>query len=286
MRELARFVMKGPGQASGVALVSTLVPMMFWVGAATVALVTLRLGASKGLSVFLWALAPALAWWFGLQDPTALVVLLSTFVMAEVLRRSISLRRTMLIGFGCSVLIGLLAPMLFSEAIDKMMLLTEEVLKQLATDAEIEVDDQIRAGFQSLLIASFAASFYLMSVGSLFLARYWQSALFNPEGWRREFHELRLDPTALFIVIGSGFLGPLVGIDSYLLVFSAMVLFSVCGFALVHGLIGKKNLGGQWLFGFYMMVIVLFPMSQLFVAIAAIMDSAADFRSRVQSYPK
>jgi hypothetical protein len=124
-----------------------------------------------------------------------------------------------------------------------------------------------------------------MSVASLFLARSWQAALFNPGGWREEFHALRMgsmDMTAIVIVM---LIGPAIGLDGYLLVFSGLVPIIVCGFALVHGLIGKKNLGGHWMIGFYALIIVLFPTFLAIVALMALIDSAVDIRSRVQASP-
>lgn len=286
MREIAKFAMKAPRNAAGIAFVASLVPMMFWLGAATLALVTLRHGAAKALNVFAWAIVPALGWWFGLQDPTALVVLILTYVLAEVLRISVSMPRTLLLGFGMSVVIGVLTPMLMPGAIELLLSVTDEILKQLAVDAEVEVSEEMRASFEALLVASFAASFYLMSIGSILLARSWQAALYNPEGWREEFHQLRMRPLDMTIIVGSMLVGPSIGIDGYLLVFSALVPMLICGCALVHGLIGKKNLGGQWIIGFYALIIILFPTFLAIVLLLAMIDSAVDFRARVQTSSK
>lgn len=286
MRELARFAMKGPLNASGIAFVACLVPMMFWLGAATVALVTLRHGTSKGLNVFAWAMAPALGWWLGLQDPTALVVVILSFALAQILRVTVAMNRTLLFGFGLSVLVGVLTPIIMPGALDMLQVVSDELLKQIAVDSQIEVNEEFRASFQDLMIASFAASFYLMSIGSLFLARSWQAALYNPDGWREEFHQLRMGPIDMVVIVSAMMIGPSIGIDGYLLVFSGLVPVLICGFALVHGVIGKKNLGGQWLIGFYAMVLVLFPASLAIIVFMAMVDSGADFRSRILASPK
>jgi len=282
MRELAQFAMKGPRYAAGIALVACMVPMMFWIGAATLALVTLRHGASQGLNVFAWAAAPSLAWWLGLHDPTAMVVLVSTFAMAMVLRASVSMRKTLLFGFGFSVVFGVLTPLIMPSTIELLLSLTDEILKQLAVDAELEVTDELVTSFQALLVASFAASFFAMSIGSLFLARWWQAALFNPGGWREEFHQLRLGSFEMAVIIAAMLLGPSIGLDGYILVFSGLVPIVVCGLALVHGLVGKKNLGGHWMVGFYVLTVVLFPTLIAIVVLLAMLDSAIDIRSRVQ----
>ena len=98
MRALAQFVMRGPLQAGGVAVVTTAIPLLFWIGAAVIGLVILRLGIGQGLNITLWALLPALGWsWFG-QDPTALAVLLQVVVVASVLRTTLSWERALLSG--------------------------------------------------------------------------------------------------------------------------------------------------------------------------------------------
>ena len=55
------------------------------------------------------------------------------------------------------------------------------------------------------------------------------------------------------------------------------------GIALVHGLIARKNMTKQWLVGFYLSVVLLFPTVLVLVVIAAALDSLIDFRSRVSS---
>ena len=84
MRALAQYVMRGPMQAGGVAAVATALPLLFWIGAAVIGLVILRLGIRQGLNIGLWAVLPALGWATFGQDPTALVVLLQVVAQAYI----------------------------------------------------------------------------------------------------------------------------------------------------------------------------------------------------------
>lgn len=281
MRDLAAFVMRGPTQAAIVATVCTLIPMMFWLGAAVVGLVTLRQGLNQGLAVWIWAIIPAIGWWVGLQDPGPAVVLVSTLLMANVLRSTVSWQLTFLTGAVWSVLVGLLVPLMAPELIDMLVELADEVFRDLAKDAQLEYDDQVQASFRALMIASFAASFFGMALGSLFLARAWQSQLFNPGGWRQEFHGLRFEPKLLLGMMLTMFAAPYIGIDATLVLLIVAIPLMVCGIGLVHGVIGRKNLGGQWLFGFYLMVVMLFPTVLLVISMLAIADSVMDFRGRI-----
>lgn len=282
MRELAAFVMRGPRQAAMVAMVCTLIPMMFWLGAAVVGLVTLRQGIAKGFSIFIWALIPAMGWWLGLKDPSALIVLILTLLMAEVLRATVAWHYTLFMGFAGSVLVGQLLPVLASDMLDMLLLVTEEVFRQMAVDSGVKLDAELQELLRSLLIASIAMSSYAMSLGALFLARSWQSALYNPGGWGQEFHSLRIRPALLASLFAVTLIGPSVGLNGMVIALCMIVPIIMCGLALVHGLINQKKLGGQWLFGFYILVILLFPTFLIVLAAVSVLDSLVDFRSRVQ----
>lgn len=283
MRELAKFVMRGPKQAVIVAFLGALIPMMFWMSAAVIAMVTLRQGVQKGLAVFIWSMIPALGWWMGWQDPGALIVMLTALVMAIVLRTSVSWQSTLFSGALTTLVVGLAIPGLAPELIDTLMGMTDQIFRDMAENAQVEYDSEVQEGFRSLMIASFAATLFAFSLGSIFLARAWQAQLFNPGGWQIEFHQMRLSPlfvAGLFLMV---MLAPNIGIDVMLVMMIINIPALVCGLALVHGVIGKKKLGGHWLFGFYLSIFMLFPTVLVLLVIVAFIDSLVDFRSRVQA---
>ncbi|MFT7185503.1 MAG: hypothetical protein ACI84K_000883 [Pseudohongiellaceae bacterium] len=283
MHELVKYVMRGPKQAILLASISVMLPMMFWFGAATIALITLRQGLSQGLVVFIWTIIPALGWWFGLQDPGALIVLISTFAMAAVLRYTVSWQSTLVTGGVISLVTGLLAPYIMPEMIDMLVEMGKVMLQDLAKSAPEEYNTILDNAFRTLMIASFAASFYGMAVGSVFLARSWQARLFNPGGWQEEFHQMRLSPRFVLGVVGAVIFASAINIEPVLVLMIATVPFIVCGLALVHGVVGKRKLGGQWIFGLYASVFILFPTVLILLVVLALLDSLVNFRSRVQA---
>lgn len=283
MHELVKYVMRGPKQAILLASISVMLPMMFWFGAATIALITLRQGLSQGLVVFIWTIIPALGWWFGLQDPGALIVLVSAFAMAAVLRYTVSWQSTLVTGGVISLLAGLLAPYIMPEMIDLLMEMGEVMIQELAKTAPEEYDTVLDSAFRTLMIASFAASFYGMAVGSVFLARSWQARLFNPGGWQEEFHQMRLNPRFVLGIFVAVFFASIINIEPVLVLMIATVPLIVCGLALVHGVIGKRKLGGQWIFGLYASVFILFPTVLILLVVLALLDSLVNFRSRIQA---
>src|SRR5690625_7940374 len=88
MRALAGFVMRGREQAVLVAALSTATMLLSWLGAAVVALVTLRKGTRAGLQVLLWALLPAVLITHFMREVGTLAVLLAVMALALLLRSS------------------------------------------------------------------------------------------------------------------------------------------------------------------------------------------------------
>jgi len=103
MRALAEFIMRGRMQAIFVVAGAAALPMLFWLSAAAGSLVLLRRGLNDALGVLVWAVLPALAWWY-FGDPRTLLVLLGSLGLALLLRSQASWVRVML----CSVGLGLL----------------------------------------------------------------------------------------------------------------------------------------------------------------------------------
>jgi hypothetical protein len=283
MHELVKIAMRGPRQAAMLACISVLIPMMFWFGAAIIGLTTLRKGLSQGANVFVWTAIPAFGWWFTMQDPGALIVLFSVLLMAGILRYTVSWQSALVAGGVISLVTGILAPHIMPELVETLMEMSDHIFQKLAEESQQEYDAELREAFRSMMIASFAASFYGMAIGSLFLARSWQSQLFNPGGWKQEFHQMRLSPRFVMGLLLYVVVSPAIGIDPALVMMVAAMPVMVCGLALVHGLLAKKQMGGQWLFGFYLSAVMLFPTVLILLLVLAMLDSLVNFRGRTQA---
>ncbi|EEF23190.1 conserved hypothetical protein, partial [Ricinus communis] len=81
------------------------------------------------------------------------------------------------------------------------------------------------------------------TTAALLLARWWQAMLYNPGGFRGEFHQLRLPLplAATLVAIGLGLSG--LGSEFRFWALMCTVPFFVAGFALLHGLVGLKGWG-------------------------------------------
>jgi hypothetical protein len=282
MRVLAKYVMRGPLQAGGVAAVSTAVPLLFWIGAAVVSLVILRLGLSQGFNIALWALLPALGWsWFG-QDPTALAVLLQVMLMASVLRTSGSWEKALLGGSFLAIVMGLLLPVIYPGLLDELVRTGVSFYEQYNAEVAKALGDDLETVIRSTMTASMVGTYLATGIGVTLLARAWQAGLYNPGGFRKEFHALRLSPVVSVLCAVTMLAGLFLGSDAMLLAWITGTPLFLAGLALVHGVVGRKKLNGQWLVLFYIALALLGPTLMILLIVMAFVDSWLDIRGRIK----
>ena len=281
MLPVARWLMQGLPQAMLGAAVSTVVPWLFWLGAAIAALMTLRKGLASALPVIIAAAIPA-GWWWSQGDVVPLSSILLVTLMAVVLRARMCWSEALIVGaLGGALMIqaGSFTPPGSSEAL-------LEQLRQGAPQIATMLDDLASQGVDTRELADLLMGgvtglvVLLMAVACLALARSWQAGLYNPGGFREEFHALRLSPRELLVLLGVGVAG--VVLDMPGLGMLIWIPLLIAGIALVHGFIGLKGMHGIWLGVFYVMLIFTWPMI-LIVLLVALLDSFANIRARIGS---
>ncbi|KAA0011740.1 hypothetical protein F0A17_10435 [Billgrantia pellis] len=279
MLPIARWLMRGTPYATGGAALAAIVPWLFWLSAAIVALVTLRRGMLPALPVLAAGALPA-GWWWMQGDVIPLASVLLVTLMAVVLRERMrwsealiagTLAGAVLIQLGVFIPPGGTGPLL-------------EQLRQSSDEIDQVLGELVRQGYDTeelatLLIGGITGLMVLIAaIGCLALARSWQAGLYNPGGFREEFHALRLVPRELALLVLLGVVGMVLGLPSLSML--AWVPLLVAGIALVHGFIGIKGMNGLWLVAFYGLLITTWPMI-LIVLLAAFIDVFVDFRGRL-----
>lgn len=293
MRKLASYIMAGPLQATtavvGFASLALLFPPLMLGSNASLALVSLRLGVRQslstlGLSTLVMALLSFAATgkiWAGLVF--SLLQWVPLLVLALVLRHTVSLRTAFEVG----IVIGLLALLVLQGiAADMTAHWTEMLdvyLRPAMTRADFppELIDKVFAEAAQLMTGSVVASMLLTMALSLLLARWWQSILYNPGGFREEFVNLRLGYPAAGLGLVF-FIGAIVS-DSPLIIQLAivsLVIFFLQGIAIIHNLSTRTRNPVIWLIGAY--VLLVFAMPQMMTGLSAlgVLDSFVDIRSR------
>ncbi|MEL0167805.1 MAG: hypothetical protein VW877_06700 [Pseudomonadaceae bacterium] len=284
MQGLAEFILRGRRQATLVVGLSIAVPMLFWFGAVAMALVLLRRGWSEGLPVLVWGALPAVAWAL-LGDPTPLMVLLGCSALALLLRQrgewSLVTLATAPLGlvFAVVLLVTLQGPL--QDVAEQIRSALPGMLTELSADVDEVALARLEALMVPLLAGLMGATHAAMTLVCLILARAWQARLFNPGGFRSEFHRLRLAPWMSIALVVLAFVAPQV--DSLaMLAPIATVPLLFAGLALVHGVVGIKRLGIGPLVVLYVLLIFVWQLLYPLIMFLAFIDSLFDFRSRLQ----
>lgn len=271
--------MKGTPQAALVALLASAIPWLFWFGSAIAALVTLRRGMSSGLPVIAAAAIPA-GWWWTQGDPIPLATTLLAILMAIVLRSRMRWSEALIVGALAGAVMIQLG--VFLPRADTAMLLEE--LRQSSTELSAFLDDLAASGVDAKTLAELLISgvtgliVMLAAVACLVLARSWQAGLYNPGGFREEFHALRLSIRELVFLVVLLIAGAVLGLPG--LGMLAWIPLLIAGIGLIHGVVGRKGMNGLWLVAFYVLLITTWPMI-LIVLVVAMIDTFADFRGRL-----
>jgi hypothetical protein len=274
--------MRGPLQAGGVAAVTTAVPLLFWVGAAVAGLVFLRLGLQRGLNIALFALVPALAWATMGQDPTALVVLLQTLLMSSMLRATLSWEKALLSGAFLAIVTGLMLPVIYPALLNDLVQAGVGFYEQYNAEVARDLGSELEQIIRDTMNASMAGTYFATAVGMTMLARAWQAGLYNPGGFRKEFHGLRLSPAIAVVCAVTMVVGPILGLNAMLLAWAAGTPLLVAGLGLVHGVFARKRWSGHWLATFYVALVLLGPNLLTLVMVLAFVDSWLDIRGRMK----
>ena len=283
MRALAEFTMRGRMQAIFVVAGAAALPMLFWLSAAAGSLVLLRRGLNDALSVLVWAVIPALAWWY-FGDPRTLLVLLGSLGLALLLRSHASWVRVMVCSVGLGLLYVWALGAVFGEPIAALASELQKVLPDALSGAYQQLSVEERGRLESLLVpvltGLLAALLQIVTLLSLMLGRYWQAALYNPGGFGSEFRALRFPPMLAMLLLVGMLLGPNLGAQLAVLTPLCSVPLVFAGLALMHGLVAQGRLPRFWLVGLYVTLVLFMQLIYPLLAVLAIVDSLFDFRGR------
>ncbi|MCW9025027.1 MAG: DUF2232 domain-containing protein [Gammaproteobacteria bacterium] len=303
MGALAAYIMRGRWQAIlsavALALVSLMLMPLSWplsfLSAATVGLVTLIQGQREGALCLVGAsLLMGLLGMLFLQTPVpaigfALLVWFPAWFLAMVLGKTVSLSSSILL----SSVLGMIVIVAFFGALESpsewWFTLYVDVLIPALEKAGVVLEDKeaLMAALQhssQLMTGTVAAMWVAGAYLGLMLARRWQALLFNPGGFQKEFHELRLGKAAaLFalLVMGVSFSGLGVMSEVALSLLQVMLMiFLLQGLAVGHALIKVYTENTAWLVAMYVMLIFVIPYALMLYAVAGVADNWIDFRQR------
>ncbi|WP_240725043.1 hypothetical protein [Mangrovimicrobium sediminis] len=272
--------MRSRFHALGLAVAGSGSILFCWISAAILGLVTLRKGVGSGLQLMLWALLLPLVLIFTYGDSGPFTLLLGTTLLAVVLRTTVSLSLTLLGGVAVAALTGLGLLVLASAYLEQLLAVFVEFiasLEQQFAEGGQQVTLQRPSALQ--IAGLMGAGMGMSCILCLLLARYWQSALYNPGGFGSEFRALRYPPAVTAAMVLVAVAVSALGVEYRTWAVIASLPLNFVGLALVHARVQMRGMSGGWLVGFYLAWLLLDPV-KLLMMVFAVVDSWLDFRRR------
>ncbi|BBL58110.1 DUF2232 domain-containing protein [Methylomonas koyamae] len=296
MQFLAAFIMKGRMQAmtvaSSLALFSLLFPPISIVSSASLALVTLRRGAGEGMYVLVCSCLAAgilsllLLGNYQYSLMYGLAFWLPVWLISIVLREG----RHLVVAIEIAVLLGVAAVFSIYSFQEHPAQFWRQVLEFMIqpmlsgqSDAAVEQIHQSADTLAHYMTGVAAAGSVCGLLLGLFLARWWQAALFNPGGFRSEFLALRAHMPFTLVTLALmavAWLSP-EGIAEFCwnVLLVAFVLYVFVGTAVLHAAFANSK-GGRFMVPFLYITLMLVPHVTAVVVLCGLSDTWLDLRNK------
>lgn len=294
MRKIGEWLLAQDRNAALVAFLAALSPLLYLPGglvaAIIVGLVTLHRGVRSGLIVLAWVALPAISLLFlhrvGVFD-VLLVRCVLVWILASVLRSHRSWRLVLEVAVVIGV-VGVIGVHLFVNDVSAwwLKILSDKMdVSTIAANWKVAENEITRYMQRIAPIATGLAGFVILfgTIVELLIARWWQAAMFNPGGLRKEFVNIHMSRAASIVVV-LAMLGGLLHAAIIIDLFPLLLLpFMLAGLSLMHLMLGmKKGLLIPVILVYTGLVFATFYMV-LLLALLGFVDSWWDFRKRIHA---
>ena len=270
------------------ALISLLLPpLAFLISGSVVALITLRKGATDALQILLASLLVLVTFALLAKLPIELVFAYALVIWLPVWSAAMVLRYCERQG-----LLLLAAGLLATALIVALYLIIGDVsgwweqwlaimLEKTLPPEEIDQYKEVLAPAVGMVNAMMIAGFMLNVVMSVLCGRWWQSRLFNPGAFQKEFYALNL-PSQILPVSGLIVLLVIVLAEPWQDLFRdimvvLMFMYLIQGISSVHRNVDKLKLSTAWIVSMYCLLLLL-PQMALFIACLGMTDVYVGWR--------
>ena len=286
MKALGKYLLSGKFKSMAMISLLTILsllfpPLSFILSGTPLGLVTLRKGAVYGLHVLLgtFLLTAIFGYFskmgFGLGVAFVSSVWLPVWATSMMLRVTESQALSILSAGGIGILFIFLLTFFNEELSVWWKSWVDVILENNFAGAERIQMQEVLDAILPLLSGIVAAGVVISLITTLLLARSWQSALFNPGGFRDEFQRLLLPRsltfiTFIFVIVSFINLGELTWLARNVLVV-LLVLHVFQGIASVHRVVFKRSLSRNWLIVMYCFLMFI-PQMAIFLACIGMAD--------------
>lgn len=278
---LASFIMRGRVQASAVAALGNALPL---ITPATIGLVALRKGFSEGGLICLWGLLPVFLTYFYSDSNQFFVLLtacnfLNILLVCGILRYRgdwemalVSLVITSIILMGSLLLI-------FQQDFEVLVQRLIEVFEEASRQTNIE-----SLKIEKSSIAVFTTwTIVLNTFLGVVIARWWQSIIFNPGGFKEEFQGIRLNRKLLILIFSILVLSSAIFKQHSNWAYLSIFPLVVGGLSLFHWLVNEKNLGKVPIIFTYVFMVLFTPFVILILALLGTVDCFYNVRQKLRA---
>ena len=301
MKALVAYIVSGRWQAVVVATAAGLVSLLLpWLGgvfnylaAAVIALITLHVGLAPGLQVLVISTTVTVVFYqlLGAQAAVGLVLMLllwlPCWMASVVLLQSRNLGKALRAATGFGAVLLLMVFAMFGDPSSWWLQQLQQIgdaLEQAGLSFSGLDDAELQQQVAKLLTGVVLASLVVGIIASLLLARWWQSILVHPGGFREEIFDLRLGYAAGLVTLAVMLVARLTqGVVSDFSAQLAMILlvpYLLVGLAVIHSLLQQHQRGKGWLVAVYVLLAIL-PQATLLLAAGGLVDTWVDFRQRL-----
>jgi predicted membrane protein DUF2232 len=294
---MGNYILSGRVQAIVATTLSALVSMLmlpfaYIISGSVIGLITLRKGAAIGLQTLIASLLLLYAFFVAANMPPQISIAYALMIWLPVWLASAALRLTEQQG----ALICIAGILVISLIIASYVVIgdmagwwqqwLEIMLEQTAPPERLDQYKEILQAGAAKLNAMAASTLMLNIVAAVFCARWWQSRLFNPGGFQKEFYGLRLPaiilPVSAIIVLLLFMLGePWRNMLEDTIVI-LMLMYLIQGISSVHRNVDKFKLSTAWLISMYSLLILIPQMGRL-IACLGMMDVYIEWRRKKDS---
>lgn len=286
MLALAKWIMQGRGQALGFVLIALVTSPVIWLNsilaAAAISLVWLRIGVRDGVMLWAWALLPTVAIAVYLDSFMPMLLVSSSAIISWVLKKTVSWSYTLI----CISIVGVLTAISLEHFAANSLIAYTEVFNSFLSEFKQQLGQpELQAILPESIETVFVAGLFgtMLVVGtfvSIVIARYWQAKLYNPGGFQKEFHQLRMGKVEVIIILLLTVLFFELGRQYLTWAWFALFPLLIAGIALFHAMAMHKKLATHWYVMFYVVLMFWDPL-KIFLAGIAIADSFINFRNKL-----
>lgn len=278
MRALAEYVMRTRYHALIVSAMCIVSVVLYWLGAAIIALTTFKQGVKEGAKVWFWSLLPAGLIAVEGNDPTALLAVTVTFAAAVAIKNSVSWAYALV---GSVALISLvvagsaMADLAWLNAL--LGHLNSVVIEMNASFARSGSEMVLPEYTKAFVAVTLSGSACFATAICLLLGRSMHAALDKPGAFGEEFRAFQFPAhLASVVIVVSLALFVLGGEHSYWMYVAGMPLF-FSGLSCVHAVAHRQQRRGL-LVSLYLFVVLVNPVAFIMIMALGFIDSLMDLR--------